>query len=825
MARDRDKEERNERAKKAISAMKVMGIPVQKVKPVLKNLLKESENSWDYIEADNYSVLVDALFSQPEFPDTGIKKRDADLGESSEPTRKRLKLDEEDDASPSGSRADVLRETSLIHPAAEEDASPQLQLRRRRAEPASESVLPQQSFIQKASDVVQPQSCSGDEGTVVSPRGNVQEMRALRVGPQIGHKKELASTSNSLVKYPRDKGLMKESVDILVPHQGSKVELGNRSSVSPVRPKDEPMDDYEPSFEVPIAMMPPAEATPFRSKDLQDRNMHPGIAAGNGPTIQINVSEIRASECAERRKGNGVPCNNGTDQELEDLKDGSPKTFEIASSKSGVVKISLTCRSGNQNFVMPDLESLFKMVEDRCLKSYRILQPDFSFMNIMTEMCQCAEELSSKTSGEKENIINIIPMVDSLKTSGMSSMMGGIPSIAPNGSAVGVPHCSGPIVLEGLNANGTAKKKNDSEDPDTSNVRASELVVLEQQDPQCVNIRPLHDVNDITKGEERVRISVVNEVSSERLPPLFHYIPQNLVYQNGYINFSLARIADEDCCADCFGDCLSASIPCACARETGGEFAYTSDGLVKKDFLDQCISMNLDPGKHSHVYCKDCPLERSKNKATPRPCKGHLVRKFVKECWSKCGCNKQCGNRVVQRGITCNLQVFYTSEGKGWGLRTLDDLPRGAFVCEYVGEILTNMELYDRTIQTTGNARHTYPVLLDADWGSEGVLKDEEALCLDATFYGNVGRFVNHRCNDANLIEIPIEVETADRHYYHLAFFTTRKVEALEELTWDYGIDFDDHKHPIKAFQCLCGSRFCRDRKRPRTRRRSLVLK
>ena len=86
-----------------------------------------------------------------------------------------------------------------------------------------------------------------------------------------------------------------------------------------------------------------------------------------------------------------------------------------------------------------------------------------------------------------------------------------------------------------------------------------------------------------------------------------------------------------------------------------------------------------------------------------------------------------------------------TSEGKGWGLRTLQDLPKGAFVCEYVGEVLTNMELYERNNQSSGNERHTYPVLLDADWGSEAVLKDEDALCLDATFYGNLARFINHR--------------------------------------------------------------------------------
>ncbi|KAL6634758.1 hypothetical protein ACP70R_027429 [Stipagrostis hirtigluma subsp. patula] len=30
----------------------------------------------------------------------------------------------------------------------------------------------------------------------------------------------------------------------------------------------------------------------------------------------------------------------------------------------------------------------------------------------------------------------------------------------------------------------------------------------------------------------------------------------------------------------------------------------------------------------------------------------------------------------------------------------------------------------------------------------------------------------------------------------------------------DYGIDFDDVNHPIKAFKCHCGSEFCRDKRR-----------
>lgn len=91
--------------------------------------------------------------------------------------------------------------------------------------------------------------------------------------------------------------------------------------------------------------------------------------------------------------------------------------------------------------------------------------------------------------------------------------------------------------------------------------------------------------------------------------------------------------------------------------------------------------------------------------------------------------------------------MFSTREGKGWGLRTLDELPKGAFVCEYVGELVTNTKLQEMTTQNMNNVRCTYSVLLDADWGSDGVLKDEEALCLDATFCGNVGRFINHRCS------------------------------------------------------------------------------
>ncbi|KAJ0076620.1 hypothetical protein Patl1_35914 [Pistacia atlantica] len=325
-------------------------------------------------------------------------------------------------------------------------------------------------------------------------------------------------------------------------------------------------------------------------------------------------------------------------------------------------------------------------------------------------------------------------------------------------------------------------------------------------------------IEDITRGEESNPISLVSDSGSSSLKlPKFFYISRNIIFKNAYVNFSLARISDHNWCSNCSGDCLLSPANCACTGETRGDFAYTSEGVVEEKFLDECIGMSQrKPKKYNLYYCENCPLENTsvtngkhqKRKNPKGACKGHLMRKFIKECWAKCGCSRNCGNRVVQRGIKVKLQVFQTAQGKGWGLRTLEDMEKGTFVCEYVGEIVTNQELHERNEESWGE-EHTYPVLLDADWASERHLKDEEALCLDATKFGNVARFINHRCNDANLVEIPVEVETPDHHYYHIAFFTSRKIKANEELTWDYGIDFDDETHPIKAFDCKCGSFFC----------------
>nr|XP_018684024.1 PREDICTED: probable inactive histone-lysine N-methyltransferase SUVR2 isoform X4 [Musa acuminata subsp. malaccensis] len=740
----------------ALNAMKAIGIPMQMAKPVLKNLLKVYENNWEYIEAENYRVLADAILDiqESQEKDMGGKGKDVIASDDPEPCRMRVRARQDDHPPPpSNANPNLAGETSQKRPRLEAGVSREhkgdgpVSSLRSQGIMNDEPSLPQPSFGKAANqDLLQRPLTRQTTAEVVPPQTCNISDRAGQTSSHLNHRQiktpNQDKRDNSIIlKEPK----VEPGTEFLQKHH-----TGNCSS-DPVSPKDEPCEYDSPVSETPIAMIHPSQ--PHSSGNIGQQSCH--ISSKGHSTLQQNVDGSMTQKGQRNNAKESLPVNaftTGTTSELLSVQESSSFNVDVASSDLGEI--------------IPTIDALKKPIMP-C--AYDAMSACLNNSFFPTALDNMDVTLSSDPSPiQKDTLINQSGMIQKMK---------------------------------------------EPEIPKSRSLTSCSLVVVQPQHA-LGRSRLLHDVNDICKGEERVRISVVNEISREEYPPSFNYIPRNIVYQNAYVSFSLARIGDEDCCADCFSDCLAAPIPCTCARETGGEFAYTSDGLMKKEFLDECISMYREPQKHHLFYCKDCPLERSKNDVLPEACKGHLVRKFVKECWSKCGCSMHCGNRVVQRGITRNLQVFLTSEGKGWGLRTLDELPRGAFVCEYVGEVLTNMELYDRTMQTTGNAEHTYPVLLDADWGSEGALKDEEALCLDATFYGNVARFINHRCFDANLIEIPVEVETPDHHYYHLAFFTTRKLEAFEELTWDYGIDFDDHEHPIKAFKCRCGSRFCRDIKR-----------
>ncbi|XP_013928456.1 PREDICTED: histone-lysine N-methyltransferase EHMT1-like [Thamnophis sirtalis] len=85
--------------------------------------------------------------------------------------------------------------------------------------------------------------------------------------------------------------------------------------------------------------------------------------------------------------------------------------------------------------------------------------------------------------------------------------------------------------------------------------------------------------------------------------------------------------------------------------------------------------------------------------------------------------------------------------------------------------------------------------------------RDRDVYCIDARFYGNVSRFINHFC-EPNLIAVRVFMSHQDLRFPRIAFFSSRHIEAGEEIGFDYGERFWNIK--AKYFSCLCDSPKCR---------------
>ncbi|MCD9644979.1 hypothetical protein HAX54_033607 [Datura stramonium] len=753
----------NSKVAKAYEAMKVFGYTEKVVKPVLRNLLNLYGGNWKLIEDENYSVLLETIIDSEESKSKERKKSLLeDEPEENEPPLKRSRLYSQGnhssptkhDPSPSADTCTSELQSSSNQKMAEFTAESY------ETEDVELKSLPLLNHYQckgkrQSSTEASPVS-EGDNDIVVLSDDDMQGPCTL--SPHLNLKKRGETSHSYPAVIPKRRLSYNSSLEepnvmgsADASYEGALVEYDLSDTVH----LNVPFSDNLPGFDVPLAVVPLG----IENQDLECLN-----------SVHL-----------------------GTEGNEEDATNSS--RLDIASSSKGEVKISFVYKShSSSDFCPPSLDAVLKRMEEKYIKSYRYSQPGFSLLRLMENLCECYLTACTKARAENEpsdgiesqkfqpvgvkcdatnhelhfssdtsngsfklsNFIKVLPQIPKFPASGNRDLMCNM------------------VDFNGTRINGAKKDKTNKVLKLLASSTMNNSVVVQNEHSSPGLPCSAYYIEDITNGQEEHRISLINEFS--HVLPVFKYIPKNIIFQNAYVKFLLARISDDSCCSNCSGDCLSQDIPCACAGETGGEFAYTSGGLLKEKFLESCISMNREPQRHGLVYCQDCPLERSKNNSMSGLCKGHLVRKFIKECWHKCGCSRGCGNRVVQRGIAVPLQVFMTADEKGWGLRALEDLPRGAFVCEYVGEIVTNTELYERNTQTA-DERHTYPVLLDADWGSEGVLKDEEALCLDATSYGNVAR---------------------KNHY---------RSETLQ----DYGIDFNDHSHPVKAFKCCCGSKLCRD--------------
>ncbi|KAG1112178.1 hypothetical protein G6F42_014815 [Rhizopus arrhizus] len=178
----------------------------------------------------------------------------------------------------------------------------------------------------------------------------------------------------------------------------------------------------------------------------------------------------------------------------------------------------------------------------------------------------------------------------------------------------------------------------------------------------------------------------------------------------------------------------------------------------------------------------------------------------IYECNQSCECGNRCKNRVVQRGRKIPLQVYKTKD-KGWGVRSLQDIPKGTFIEEYIGEVIS-VEEGDRRGVVYDRLGCSY--LFDMDFAQSEL---PTRYVIDSYALGNVSRFFNHSCSP-NLEVFAVFYDSADNQMHRLAFFAKRDIRKNEELCFDYNgrtdVSNDERNEGAARYSCHCDAIGCR---------------
>ncbi|KAJ1965494.1 hypothetical protein GGI12_000716 [Dipsacomyces acuminosporus] len=155
-----------------------------------------------------------------------------------------------------------------------------------------------------------------------------------------------------------------------------------------------------------------------------------------------------------------------------------------------------------------------------------------------------------------------------------------------------------------------------------------------------------------------------------------------------------------------------------------------------------------------------------------------------------CPCGSYCLNRRFQKRQYAKVRVIDAGR-KGFGLQALEDLDPGAFVMEYMGEIVSAGEFKKRArVYQTEGIKHHYFMSI----GSSKVI--------DATRKGCIARFINHSCGP-NCVLQKWMVAGAVR----MGIFVQRPIKRGEEITFDYKFERLAEAEPQP---CYCGSPECK---------------
>ena len=171
-------------------------------------------------------------------------------------------------------------------------------------------------------------------------------------------------------------------------------------------------------------------------------------------------------------------------------------------------------------------------------------------------------------------------------------------------------------------------------------------------------------------------------------------------------------------------------------------------------------------------------------------------RQTMFECLSSV-CHADCQNQRLQKRQYPRLELFKTADGRGWGLRALEDIPKGALVQEYIGEVLTTAAFADRA-KLYGPNKPVYFFNINSE------------MVIDASAMGSMARFINHSCDpNCHTEKWSVGAET------RIAIVSSDAIGKGTEVTYDYEFE----SFGVQQHKCMCGAANCSGflGKRPKT--------
>lgn len=273
--------------------------------------------------------------------------------------------------------------------------------------------------------------------------------------------------------------------------------------------------------------------------------------------------------------------------------------------------------------------------------------------------------------------------------------------------------------------------------------------LAEQLKVNALTFRPTGYLSfDISMGREIMPVALYNDVDDDRDPLLFEYLARP-IFPSSAVQ---GKFAEGGGGCECTENC---SIGCYCAQRNGGEFAY--------DKLSALLR-----GK---------PL--------------------VYECGPYCRCPPSCPNRVSQKGLRNRLEVFRSRE-TGWGVRSLDLIKAGTFICEFSGIVLTHQQSEIMAANGDCLVRPSRFPPRWLDWGDvsdvypEYVAPNNPAVpdlkfSIDVSRARNVACYFSHSCSPNVFVQFVL-FDHYNAAYPHLMIFAMENIPPLRELSIDYGM-------------------------------------